>query len=150
MKAAGHMSYEEFCAEVDATTAAKAAIDDFAKRQIDGLHICPRCGRLTVKDRLRTNALSRHANVYICDACGTNEAVHDMTGMPIPLKDWAIALAAPHTRYSEIYKVEIRGDDCCPFWSADDGGICKGWPGGDRICTAAPDQEASGCQLFHK
>ena len=91
MKAAGHMSYEEFCADVDATKAAKKAVDDFAKAQTDGTHICPRCGQLTVKERLVTNALSRHADVYICDACGMDEAIRDMKGNPMPLKDWAIA-----------------------------------------------------------
>ena len=40
----------------------------------DGENFCPRCGRMTVKDRLHTNALSRHATVYVCDACGTDEA----------------------------------------------------------------------------
>lgn len=91
MEAAGHMSYEEFCADVDATKAAKKAVDDFAKVQTDGTHFCPRCGRLTVKDRLTTNALSRHADIYICDACGMDEAVRDMKGDAMPLKDWAAA-----------------------------------------------------------
>ena len=46
---------------------------------------------MTVKERLTTNALSRHADVYICDACGNDEAVREMKGDPLPLKDWAIA-----------------------------------------------------------
>ena len=91
MKAAGHMSYEEFCADVEATTAAKEKIDAFAQVQTDGVHFCPRCGRMTVKHRLHTNALSRHANVYICDACGTDEAIRDFHGDHLALKDWAIA-----------------------------------------------------------
>ncbi len=91
MKEAGHMSFEEFSAEVEATTAAKAKVDAFAQLQTDGVHFCPRCGRMSVKDRLRTNALSRHATVYVCDACGMDEAVRDWKGKPLPLKDWAIA-----------------------------------------------------------
>ena len=35
--------------------------------------------------------VSRHADVYICDACGNDEAVREMKGDPLPLKDWAIA-----------------------------------------------------------
>lgn len=85
------MDYEQFSQDVTATTAAKRAVDEFAKVQTDGTHICPRCGRLTVKERLTTNALSRHADVYICDACGMDEAIRDMKGEPLPLKDWAIA-----------------------------------------------------------
>lgn len=85
------MDYEQFSRDVTATTAAKRAVDKFAKKQMNGVHICPRCGHLTVKDRLTTNALSRHADVYICDACGMDEAVRDMKGCALPLKDWAIA-----------------------------------------------------------
>ena len=59
------MDYEQFSQNVTATAAAKRAVDEFAKKQVDGLHICPRCGRLTVKERLTTNALSRHADVSI-------------------------------------------------------------------------------------
>ena len=91
MKEAGEMSYEEFSAEVEATTEAKEKIDAFAKIQTDGLHFCPRCGRMTVKDRLHTNALSRHASVYVCDACGNDEAILDWQHNPLPLKEWAIA-----------------------------------------------------------
>ena len=85
------MDYEQFSQDVTATAAAKRAVDEFAKKQVDGLHICPRCGRLTVKERLTTNALSRHADVYICDACGNDEAVREMKEEPLLLKDWAIA-----------------------------------------------------------
>ncbi len=85
------MDYEQFSQDVTATAAAKRAVDEFAKKQVDGLHICPRCGRLTVKERLTTNALSRHADVYICDACGNDEAVREMKEDPLLLKDWAIA-----------------------------------------------------------
>ena len=85
------MDYEQFFRDVTDTAAAKRAVDEFAKAQMDGVYICPRCGHLTVKEQLTTNALSRHADVYICDACGMDEAVRDMEGNPLPLKDWAIA-----------------------------------------------------------
>lgn len=85
------MDYEQFSQDVTATAAAKRAVDEFAKKQVDGVHICPRCGRMTVKERLTTNALSRHADVYICNECGMEEAILDFRGTPLPLKDWAIA-----------------------------------------------------------
>ncbi len=91
MKEAGEMSFEEFSAEVEATTAAKAKVDAFAKLQKDGMQFCPRCGRMSVKERLHTNAWSRHADVYVCDACGTDEAIRDWKGVPLPLRYWAVA-----------------------------------------------------------
>lgn len=91
MQEAGEMSFEEFSAKVEATTKAKTKVDAFAHLQTDGVHFCPRCGRMSVKDKLHTNALSRHATVYVCDACGMDEAIRDMKGKPLPLKDWAIS-----------------------------------------------------------
>ena len=86
-----NMDYEQFSQDVTATAAAKRVVDEFAKKQVDGVHICPRCGRMTVKERLTTNALSRHADVYICDACGNDEAVRELKEDPLLFKDWAIA-----------------------------------------------------------
>ncbi|MBQ6164730.1 MAG: hypothetical protein IJK23_09685 [Clostridia bacterium] len=90
MHEAGEMSYDEFTEEVNAANSAREKIDAFAKIQTDGTALCPRCGMLTVKEQIHTNALSRHASVYICDACGMDEAIRDWTGNPLPLKEWAI------------------------------------------------------------
>ena len=98
MKEAGEMSYEEFTAEVEATTEAKEKIDAFAAIQTDGTPFCPRCGNLTVKEKLHTNALSRHANVYVCDGCGMDEAIRDWQHNPLPLMEWAIAKLPPVVR----------------------------------------------------
>ncbi len=51
---------------------------------------CPRCGMATVKPKTATNALSRHADVYICDECGTDEAIRDWGGLVLPLHEWAL------------------------------------------------------------
>lgn len=91
MKAAGHMSYEEFCEAVDETTDAKRKIDAFARIQTDGMLFCPRCGKNTMKDQMTTNALSRHAQIYVCDFCGTDEALRDWAKQPLPLIQWAVA-----------------------------------------------------------
>ena len=48
---------------------------------------CLRCGS-TLDPVLAHNALSRSADVYICAACGADEAVRDMAGYPKPLADW--------------------------------------------------------------
>lgn len=59
------MNYKKFSDNVKAITASKRAVEDFATTQEDGMHFCPRCGRWTVKEKLHTNALSRHVHVYI-------------------------------------------------------------------------------------
>lgn len=84
------MNQEEFRQEVTAAVAAKTAIDAFAKIQTDGVRFCPRCGCQTVKDQLSANALSRCAHVYICDACGTDEALRELKGDALPLRSWAV------------------------------------------------------------
>ena len=107
MREAGSMGFEEFSAEVEATTAAKEKVDAFAQIQTDGVHFCPRCGKMSVKDRLHTNALSRHATVYVCDACGMDEAIRDWKGVPLPLKEWAIA-KLPMVRKPQNTPPELR------------------------------------------
>lgn len=68
----------------------KAKLLDLKARQDAGEHMpCPRCGRDTMKPELHTNALSRHADVYVCDSCGTNEALLVMMGNPMPMSQWA-------------------------------------------------------------
>ena len=49
---------------------------------------CPRCGADTMKHPMHTNALSRHQDLYICDSCGTAEALLDFMGQTYPLYQW--------------------------------------------------------------
>ena len=66
------------------------ALGDLKARQDAGEHIpCPRCGRDTMKENIHTNALSRHADIYICDACGTEEALLKFMHNPLPVAQWA-------------------------------------------------------------
>jgi len=51
---------------------------------------CPRCGRNTIKTPLAHNALSRYADLYICDECGMTEAMLDMMRNPLPMDQWAM------------------------------------------------------------
>lgn len=48
---------------------------------------CLRCGR-PLNKHLAANSLSRYADVYICSSCGTQEALLDFVGTPLPLPDW--------------------------------------------------------------
>ena len=62
-----------------------------ARQQAGEYMLCPRCGRDTMKPVLHTNALSRHADgIYVCDDCGTAEAMLDFMNNPLPLENWAI------------------------------------------------------------
>lgn len=71
---------------------AKATIEGFAVKQQGGHFACPRCGKMAMDtESVTRNALSRRATVYICDACGTEEALEDMLGNRMPLVAWAIA-----------------------------------------------------------
>lgn len=47
------------------------------------------------------NALSRRATVYICDACGMQEALEDMMDSRTPLTAWAIVAAPGNWRMVE-------------------------------------------------
>lgn len=70
----------------------KKQIQKFAKRQCNGVYPCPRCGRMDMNEKPTRNALSRRANVYICDFCGTDEAIEDAVGEKKPLESWAIVV----------------------------------------------------------
>lgn len=76
---------------------AKRFLEDFLvlqKSQIPGetLLYCPRCGLRTLAPGIAENALSRHETVYICSACGTDEALRDWKAIPLPLEEWAFSV----------------------------------------------------------
>lgn len=50
--------------------------------------LCLRCGQ-SLNHRLMVNALSRYADVHICEACGMDEALRDANHCPLPLEEWA-------------------------------------------------------------
>lgn len=49
--------------------------------------LCLRCGK-PLNCRLLVNALSRHVEAYICEECGTDEALRDACGQVLPLQKW--------------------------------------------------------------
>lgn len=68
----------------------KSRLGDLKARQQKGeLMVCPRCGADTMKAPIHTNALSRVANIYICDACGSAEAMLAFMGQQYPLTSWS-------------------------------------------------------------
>ena len=63
---------------------------DLKARQQAGKHMmCPRCGADTMKEPVCTNALSRVADLYVCDSCGTAEAMLAFMKQDYPLTSWA-------------------------------------------------------------
>ncbi len=83
---------------------AKALIERFAEKQQGGHFACPRCGKMAMDaESVTRNALSRRATVHICDACGTMEALEDMTGDRRPLTAWAIVSAPENWRMRRHY-----------------------------------------------
>lgn len=52
---------------------------------------CPRCGKKRMRDPLHYNALSRKADIYVCEACGTDEAIRAFSGDTDNLEEWYIA-----------------------------------------------------------
>lgn len=54
---------------------------------------CPRCGAKPDCYDHQQQALSRRANIQVCNHCGNIEAMEDFTGNKSPLVDWAIVKA---------------------------------------------------------
>ena len=80
----------------------KALIERFAKKQQEGRFACPRCGKMSMDtESVTRNALSRRATIYICNACGTQEALEDMMGSCSLLTAWAIAAAPENWHMTE-------------------------------------------------
>ena len=73
---------------------AKTLIESLMPMQKRGERFpCPRCGYNRMNENPIRNAMSRHANVYICDECGTDEALRDIIGSPLPLTEWSMAIS---------------------------------------------------------
>ena len=81
---------------------ARAQILRLSKKNLYRHFACPRCGKMTMDAECVTrNALSRRTEIYVCDACGTQEAIEDMMDSQIPLTAWAIVAAPENWRMKE-------------------------------------------------
>ena len=89
-KADGREAWEVESIEPNEETLARILIAEFAKKQ-SGHFACPRCGKMTMDaESVTRNALSRRVGCYICDTCGTVEALEDFAHKQGPLSTWAI------------------------------------------------------------
>lgn len=111
--------------------ACKHALESHGALQRTGeIGPCPRCGYRPMNPRLMLNALSRHADVYICESCGMEEAMMDAAHKPpLSLVEWAIfrneratrdtfASAVPDIRnkkwVKQLYALGLMLDQECP------------------------------------
>lgn len=120
----GHEAWEVENIEPHEETLARILISEFAEKQQGGHFACPRCGKMAMDaESVTRNALSRRATVHICDACGTVEALEDMTGDRRPLTAWAIVSAPENWRMRRHYSAAAwareqytdRWNDCPYF-----------------------------------
>ena len=58
------------------------------KNKHDNSLPCPRCVENSMSSNILQNALSRHYDIHICDACGNKEAVLVSVNKSIPLQSW--------------------------------------------------------------
>ena len=90
-KADGREAWEVESIEPNEETLARILIAEFAKKQQGGHFACPRCGKMTMDaESVTRNALSRRVGCYICDTCGTVEALEDFAHKQDSLSTWAI------------------------------------------------------------
>lgn len=56
-------------------------------KRTPGAMPCMRCGG-PMRESLAENALSRALNIYVCPACGMDEALRDAAGKVLPISEW--------------------------------------------------------------
>lgn len=110
---------------------AKKLIESLMKLQEDNtsnyVFPCPRCGHDRMDIKPVRNALSRRANVYICNACGMEEALLDATGKdPLPLNEWSMVKGFDSEDEEDEQTCRVCGctwDNACEggcYWVDDD------------------------------
>ena len=65
-------------------------ISSFSEKQKHVWCLCPRCGCDSMNKDAARNALSRRADIMICNICGNVEAVEDMVGQKLSLDKWKL------------------------------------------------------------
>ena len=72
----------------------KEIIEALKPLQEKCIHLpCPRCGYDRMDEKPIRNALSRQADVYVCDRCGMDEALKAVKGLSIPLTQWSYIIS---------------------------------------------------------
>ena len=78
----------DHCHQITTEEEAKVTLDWYGKHQPEEDARCPRCGNIMYGPRLR-HAVSRYAEITVCDSCGTAEAL-ECAGLieKTPLLNW--------------------------------------------------------------
>ena len=90
-------------------TSIESVLLDLKARQKAGEPMrCPRCGADTMKEPVYTNALSRIADIYICDACGSAEAMLAFMNQQYPLTSWwAFQPERPESDFKDLPAADV-------------------------------------------
>ena len=62
----------------------------FSEKKRHGWYLCPRCGFDRMNQKAARNALSRRADIMVCDRCGTEEALEDANKKAVSMGSWLI------------------------------------------------------------
>lgn len=105
---------------------AKKLVESLKELQEQGVKFpCPRCGHDRMDVNPIRNSLSRYAYVYICNECGTEEAMMDFTGMePLPFEKWGMALG--FNELEEESDEELFDVQKCRVCGCTDNNACEG------------------------
>lgn len=77
------------CHKIATEDEARVTLDWYGKRQPEENARCPRCGDMMFGPKAR-HAVSRWADIIVCDSCGTQEALEQASLVPKrPLTEWA-------------------------------------------------------------
>ena len=80
------------CHRVASEVEVKVSLEHLGKTRQTGPR-CPRCGAKPDCYEHQQQAISRRANIQVCNRCGNIEAMEDFTGNKSLLADWAIVKA---------------------------------------------------------
>ncbi len=61
-----------------------------AEQEAGNFAVCPRCGGKSMREKLTYNCTSRRADVYVCEKCGMDEALHDHARKKDSVLDWSM------------------------------------------------------------
>jgi predicted RNA-binding Zn-ribbon protein involved in translation (DUF1610 family) len=81
---------DEITADEHLARGVLALMKDWQENEEYDMSRCLRCGQRRMLSKIVRNAMSRHTDLYICPACGTDEAVRVYSDSVMPVTDWWI------------------------------------------------------------
>ena len=116
-------------------------IETYAEKQKRVWGLCPRCGTDSMDKDISHNALSRRADVMVCNICGNVEAIEDMPGnTSLPLEKWEL------NEHPERFL--LKGKDYFPYYFTF--GSWKGFPFNNCYLVVEGFDKEDAVQRFRK